>query len=134
MSEVLFDFRRLLHPHGEDRVSYEYKKGNLNVEVQFEECAKRIDLEFIRCAYQYFAPIPGHHPNQIFPENWGSDLNSGCVFELVETKLLMGSEQISERAGYKANRKHFFLYLDTVNVAMNIIARECRYSVNATET
>lgn len=131
MSKVLYDLNELILPHGEDGISYEFCKGDLVIKIQYDECSKHIQLKFLGCSYQYFAPVPGYYPTQIMSNSSGYKTQSGYVYELSDTDLLKESESVSESAGYKPNRRHFFLYLEWANVTFNIIAQNCDYSYAA---
>lgn len=124
----LFDFSGLLQPHGEDKITYEYGSGNLNVKILYDEQKRFISLAFSGVAYQYFAPVPGYYPEQVASKAGVNGFCAGCVYELFDTDLLRQSEEVSQKNGYKPNRRHFSFYLEWENVSLDIIARDFSHS------
>ena len=118
-SVVRYDFIEDILPHGEDGVSFYYEKGNLLIEIPYDERTKFIRLKFHDCAYHYFSPIPGYCPEQF---NVGFSFESSRVYELFNTELLLKSEAIFKNSKYRPNRRHFFLYLEWENVVFHIVA------------
>ncbi len=127
MTNVLFDFSNLLLPHGEDGVSYEYNKGNLTVNIPYDEKTKNIKLVFESSSYQYIGPVPGFCPDQIAPD---FKFSSSRIYELSETGLLLEIEALYQNSNYKPNRRHFFFYLEWENVVFHIVAKS--FEVNET--
>ena len=124
----LFDFNDLLQPHGEDKISYEYNAGKLDVKILYDELKRYVLLNFTGVAYQYFAPVPGYYPEQVVSKAGAKGVCAGCVYELFDTELLRQSEEVSEKNGYKSNRRHFSFYLEWENVSLDVIARDFNHS------
>lgn len=121
----LFDFNDLIVPHGEDRVSYNYERGSLCVNISYDDNKKYILLRFSGCSYQYFAPVPGYFPVGIEPSKIKA--YPGIVYEISNSDFLTESEAVSEKFGYKPNRRHFFVRLEWAEVAIHVIGSDFGY-------
>ena len=118
------NFLDKLLPHGEDSFSFDYGDGNLLVEISYDEKTKCIQLKFEGCSYQYFAPIPGYHPEKLQVD---FRFKSSCVYELQDTELLTKSKAFYQNPAYQPNLRHFFLYLEWENVALHVIATSVQF-------
>ncbi|MFS4439330.1 hypothetical protein ACMA5I_14050 [Paracoccaceae bacterium GXU_MW_L88] len=118
--EERYCFVDRLLPHGEDGVKFGFDSRVLDFSILYDNSTKSIDLRFEGCAYQYFAPLPGYHPEQFlvhFP------FKSSRVYELFDTDFLRLSAEIYKGRKYQPEWRHFFLYLEWENVALHALAK-----------
>ncbi|MFV0408830.1 MAG: hypothetical protein ACK5LJ_03765 [Paracoccus sp. (in: a-proteobacteria)] len=116
----IYNLLEILAPHGEDGFSFDHNGDNFSIDIFFSERANQIKLQFESCSYLYFSPIPGYCPPKLIVD---FDFKSSCLYELLDTNLLRGSEEIYSNPKYRPNRRHFFMHLGWANVLFHIVAK-----------